>query len=689
MTYQISDTFSSLTGDFEELAPWDGTEHSDAAKGFLATQSHVDIRNFRVYSDLVPVPQAPDLEDVTQTVLDDETQEDMEEKLGNPIVTENWVLAGTGLTSLVVGPIDGKGGWAGAVMSTNGSAVNATLTSLMADAPVDISAMDDVCLILPDDSDFDTTTTKIQFTSDTAATFGNGHDSVAIELASSLDPMPEWRFAVADLANSGFDNTHITGVKITFKRTSAPSNGLVVSVLAIRAIVSAWTESALDLDTRLGALVVPVTLSGDDYSDSTAKNFEFVRGDGTKLDPIPADEALYLYFYPGGSTTPNEATDTGFNKIGFIVREQKDTDDGTGSHIQIRLLFNDGATSFEVANVSSTGGSPGTVTDTVVYSEDIGPALDPLKHYVLRGEVRGTAISAALYETDVLQAIGDFLWQPAATITDDSFTWKNGRVGFIAELLTRDAYVAEFNVAPTGYAEMITGRYVSRSIVDGAQIAAVYSPDDNLFDTLTSPAGDLFIDQTKTLSGLGSFRTQHNLQTNDFGVDDWTQMYLNLAIWVPTNVTLLNQPTITLESQDGLISKAIDMPRLQPSQWNALEFDLGIFRNLITAASYHFFISQAPNPDRSLGYFWVDELTVGRRRVAWSVRATSNGAWREFKSVANDPSGAVHFTPEERGNQLQLKAVALTPDAWISSFKLFPRYAQLGLPVWDQGFASR
>jgi hypothetical protein len=38
---------------------------------------------------------------------------------------------------------------------------------------------------------------------------------------------------------------------------------------------------------------------------------------------------------------------------------------------------------------------------------------------------------------------------------------------------------------------------------------------------------------------------------------------------------------------------------------------------------------------------------------------------------------------------LELKAEALTLDAWVSSFKLFPRYAELGLPVYDQGFETR
>lgn len=588
-----------------------------------------------------------------------------------------------GVTNLTIGPIAARGGWSGLQVTTDGDVIDAFLQSLMPDNPVDISAMEDVLVILPDYNSLDSTS-NIQFTSDPSGIFGNGHDSANQYISASLDPMPEWRFHVSSLTNTGFDNTKITGVQITLsKAAGAPANE-TITFMGLRAVTSGWTESALDFDTRLGAIYRPVTLTGNNYSGFVAQSFEFVRGDGSKNDPIPADGAYYIYFYPGGSTSPNDATGSNFNAVAAILREQKDTTDGTGSHIQATLYFNDTSTSFQVANVSSTGGSPGTEVYSNVVNETIGPALDPSTPYVLQVQIQGTQIQAALYKTDINQNVGDLVWQNTSTITDASYSYKNGRVGFVAYLLSRDAYVSGFEVATTGFATFQTGRYISRTPVDGAQLAAVYSEDENLFNSVTGP--DLFIDTTKTISGLGSFRTARSITTNSFIVDDWTQSYLSLGIWVPSNVTKANQPVILLNTNVG--QENIPLPMLQPSQWNTLYFDLGLFRSLVTASAYSLTISAAPSPDRALGYFWVDEIVVGRRRVQWSARATTNGPWRDFKSQVNNPSGAIHFIPEERGTELQLQAVALTDDAWVSSFKLFPRYAQLGLPVYDQGFET-
>jgi hypothetical protein len=173
---------------------------------------------------------------------------------------------------------------------------------------------------------------------------------------------------------------------------------------------------------------------------------------------------------------------------------------------------------------------------------------------------------------------------------------------------------------------------------------------------------------------------------NSFLVDDWTQMYLKLAIWVSSAVTEANQPTIILNGvDDPSIVKVLDTSLLKAAQWNSLYFDLGLFRNLPSGVSYFFSIVPGVTPDQPLGFYWVDSINIGRRRVSWAARATTGGLWREFKTMVNNPNGAIHFTPEERGTVLQLKADALTEDAWVSSFNLFPRYAQLGLPRWDQG----
>jgi hypothetical protein len=255
----------------------------------------------------------------------------------------------------------------------------------------------------------------------------------------------------------------------------------------------------------------------------------------------------------------------------------------------------------------------------------------------------------------------------------------------MADLLNRDAYVSELTQAPVGYATLTTRVYEARTPVDGARLQAVFAPDGDLFQTLDGP--DAFRDQTKTVSGAGGIRTLSGLDTNQFVVDDWYETYLEAQIWVPANVSRANQPTISLQS--GGSSYPLVMPSLQPSQWNSLRFELRRFKDLITGLPYSFNFGPGEAPDTPLGFFWVDSVVIGRRRVSWSVRAVENGPWRRFYGLVNDPKGAVHFNPDERGRFLQLRAEALTNDAWVSEFTLFPHYAELGLPLYDRGFETR
>lgn len=683
MTYALSEPFDDPRGRWNGFAPFDATEEKDGVKGFLTTQEHVDLRSFRVISSPIPVPQS-DLEATQQAALDAELQSAMETKPGLNTVDELWSLTATGGTNndLTVGKIASRGGWSGAHFTTDGTALAATLQSVMSFG-IDISHESKLSLILPDFNTFDAATSYIQLCSGGA--FGAGHDSAQVLFSSNLSTMPELLLNISAFAQAGFDNTNVTGVRIHLVKSVAPAAGQTITLMALRAVTDAWTESALDFDTRAGIICVPVTLNGAPYAGTVAQNFEFVRGDGSKNDPIPADLAMNMYFYPGGATSPNDATGANYNRIGFLLREKKDTSAGTGSHIRTQLRFNDAATYFEIWKVDTSGGAGGPETDTALQSFSLGTTLDPAKTYVFSVEIKGTQISASVWETQVDRTVTSLLWRLPSTLTDTRYLYRNGRVGFVASLLTRDAYVESIEVAPTGFATMVSQIYNSRTPIDGAQLAARFASDENFFDGVSGP--DFSVDQTKTVSGFGSYRTSKSLTTNAFVVDDWTQTYLDLAIWVSNIVTLKNQPQILLNTSLG--PETISVPRLQPAQWNYLHFDLGLFRNLLTGVGYSITIQEPTNTDKPLGDFWVDSIVIGRRRVVWSVRATPNGPFRQFKDLVNNPSGAVHFPANERGTALQVKAEALTQDAWISSFKLFPRYAQLGLPVYDQGFETR
>lgn len=685
MTYALNEPFNDIEGRWDQYAPWDGTEQSDSAKGFLTTQKHVDLRCFRVVANLDPRPLS-EVDVQTGTQLDAQTQTQLETKPAVNIVDELWALSGTGLNTMTVGEIATKGGWSGLQAKTDGGAINCTLTSSIATA-IDISPGTSLSIIFPDFNTFDTATSYIQLSSDPAGAFGTGHDSAQVFFSSNTAAMPHLKLPVSSFAHSGFDNTKVTGVKVGLVKASAPSAGLTFTMMAIRSLDPAWVVSWLDFDTRIGAVCRPVTLDGLVTTGTVAQAFQFVRGNGGKDDPIPADLAMSAYFYPGGLTSPNDATGSAnsgtYNTLAFIFREQKNTALGTGEHIEVGLKFSGNDTYFYAKKRSTTGGSPGTPTDTGVLTPiNVGGPLDSSKRYLFTVQIKGTQIIPELYTVTTSGEVVSIAWRPAGTITNALYTYKNGRVGFIADLQSRDAYLDALVVSPQGFAELVTETFESRTPVDGAQLSAVYSADENLFTGFQSGAT---LDATKTISGDGSYRSSGQMTMNSFLVDDWTQMYLNLAIWVGSAVTEANQPTIILNGVEDPVSLTLDTALLKAAQWNNLTFDLGLFRDLPTGMSYFFSIVPGIEPDQPLGFYWVDEITIGRRRVSWAAKATANGLWREFKNTVNNPYGAIHFTPEERGTQLQIKADALTEDAWVASFNLFPRYASLGLPRWDQG----
>jgi len=680
MTWTLSETFDDPRGRWNQWAPFDSTLWSNANEAFLTTQEHVDIRNFREFTDLIPVPQDPDLDQSTNDPMIAVPQTALELKPGLTLYTEAWVKTGTGTGAITVGKMGSHFGWSGLQCVTNGSNLATFLESSLPAVPSDISAMDDVAVIFPNYNSFDALDSYIMFTSDPNGTFGTGHDSAQVLFNDNISIMPQLLIPVASFANAGFDNRSITGVRLYLAKLGAPA-AQTITVMALRAFKSTWAESWLDFDTRLGAVCITPTLDATAYIGTIAEEFEFVRGDGTQNDPIPIDGAYNVYFTAGGEVGA-QAIDPLTNRLSLLLRERKNIPDDLGSYVQISLSWNDVGTVFDAKRVDITGGIK---TETGLHSNSVGGPLDPTKHYLWRVEIKGTNVTSTIFDTQIDGTLVSTVWFLPVTITDLAYATETGRFGFVAAFVDRDAYLSAITVAPTGYAVLRTKVYNSRTPVDGAQLAAVFSSDVNLFQSVTG--SDLLVDQTKTLSGDGSFRTSKAITTNQFLVDDWTQTYLDLAIWVPNSVSILNQPQIYLN--DDTTIYRVTVPKLQPAQWNLLHFDLGLYRNLLSGVSYSVTVRANPSPNKPLGNFWVDNIVIGRRRVAWSIRATVDGPFRRFGDAVNNPTGAVHFNSAERGRVLELKAEALTLDAWVSSFKLFPRYAELGLPVYDQGFETR
>ena len=673
MTFPISDSFDDARGRWNGYVPYSTTERFESQRDYLMLQEHVDVRTF--------IPE----DDWTATIVSGANSDLIADKLGE------------------------RGGWRGLQFTTNGDPLSITLSSSPPNSHLDLSHEHTLSIVFPDFNVFDRPNSWVQMTSDPNGVFDNFHDSSHVPF--TYGDVNEVQLALnlsLFQSVSTFDLSDVTGIRIHLEGDASTDT---ITIMAIRAVRDTWTESALDFDTRSGNLVLPVTLDGLPYYGQALKGFEFIRGDGSRNDPIPLNGTYALIFSPGGELTSDLIhTLTGilgrdelarlllagvdinnltvltkhYNKIALIARkidfepegtEDAEDDIGSGSYLKFNLYWNDEKIFYFAEKVTD---SEDAFSSELVDHVFIDSLLNPARMYAFSVKLVNDTALVRLTHVDEHDKEIDDVWKHEVTST--SFTSLNGRVGFSASLTSNDAYIKAYIGAPTSFARLTSQTYRQRTPIDGAQLSTLSAPDMNLYTSMSGV--DIALDATKTVSGFGSWRTTTSMTTNDFIAEDWNQMYLRIAIWIGAGTTRNSQPQIFLNTPGN--QESLALRPLQATQWNYLLFDLNLFKHHLEGLSYSFSIqSQNSNP------FWADNIIIGRRRVAWSLRTRPDAPFRYFWDTTNDPSGALHIPQNERGVYLQYRAEALTDDAWAAFPNLFLRHAQLGLPIYDINFERR
>lgn len=644
----------------------------------ILTNQHVDVRSFD-NNGIFRLRTQNDLDALTQTVLDTETQTQLEQVQTAP--GEAWQATTTSGTtgSLFVGLLPERNNWNGAQITCNGSALDITLTSSMSSltgGAVNISTQDFVGFVCPDFHTFNTATSTIQLCSNTAGDF-TSNNSASVPFSSSTGTATYIKIGLGSFAAGGFDNTQVTGVKIRLVSSSNPTNGQKLTVMALRAVKSTWKPQTFDINTRKQVFTSAVTLDGGDPVAGTDAFVPLVRGvhNGT-ADPRPMDATLTMLFNTGALTASNNLTP--YNQIELLFRENQTV--STGRYIVARLLFRNGstqATSLQRVNNANVGSS------IINYSSGL-PTLTANSYYIFQADLTNQAMVMNIYQSN---AAGNFLtkiWSSLATSTgtNASYVREQGRVGWNLSLVDRDVDLVAFNASTTSFSTMRTRVFNTYNPVDGAQLTATFASDTNLWSGFQGQ--DMLVDTSKSLSGK-SYRATYPIFSNDFPVDDWAQMYIQFDIWVPAQATPGNQPYVSITSSDAFTNIILPKPSLQAEQWTTVYIDLNQAQGNITGIFYRLWVGSFNTQlvGNKIPYtFWVDNFFIGRRNVSWQFRANpSLGVWREFRDAVNDPYGALRLPPDERGTSLQLQAVALTQDAWISSYTLIPHFAELGKPT--------
>lgn len=708
----------------DQLVDWGPTaDHTDdtAAVTQILANVHVDLRTFEpeitaprtvgsLDGDVLGTPT-----DADPTTLDGTLLSDLEELEVLP--AEGWVLSssvglqqtwtqnGIGASNyLYVGNLPAHSNWLGAKMLCTGSTnLNVTLDSslpLTAASSIDVSAMDYLTIVMPgvDPSQVNETASYIQLSSAANGSFDtNGICYFSQEAISGLDAfLKEMRLPLSSF--TGINLAAITGVRIHIETTAAPAGGAELVVMAVRAIKSTWIYKTLDLNTKTNRLIQAVNPTGLDPAPADAF-VRLVRTSGGG-DPTPTDVSLSAYFNCGrlkiASTTPNT--------IDLILREQR-SNVTNGSWIQAELAFSQTQT---IASYSAVQVVNGTIISGIgqhSYSSNASdgpPILTPLDvnnpdagWYLFLATIHDSTIILSLYATDAAGNVGDTpIWSNATQAVSDptNFPPEQGRVGFFAHFLDYDVQLDTWLAAATAFSSFQTKIFPSHTPVDGAQLAATFSSDQNLFSLFTGT--DVAVDTTTSLSG-SSWRASNSLFSNLFFVEDWSHTYLDFDIFTLVIATTANQPVIYIQTSTGssgptpVLSSSAQQAAILPlagvqdfnfGQWTHVTVDLTPLSRLVTGF-YQVLFTQPTATEQST--WWVDNMTVGRQTIAWEMKARSSSTtWYEFRDMVNDPNGAIHIPREQRGSELQLQCRALTDDAWVSSFTLTPHYANLGRPIY-------
>jgi hypothetical protein len=696
----------------------------------IVNNNHVDLRTFegaitepRVLSSINDL-QMGTLGDINPATLDETFLGDLDTLTvvpGEPWVLtsttgirQTWTDNGVSATNyLYVGNLPNRSNWRGAKMITDASApLNVTLESAIptSTAPaIDISLMDYLCVTFPNITpvSMNEAVCYIQITSAANGTFGAGSIGKVFfsrETALGLDAFAEEiRLPISEFANDpSIDLTAITGVRIHVQTTGTPANNSALTVMAVRAIQQDWEYHTLDFNTKSHRYVMAVSPRG--LSPTPLQAFyPLVRTD--TVDPTPTDSALLMSFNTGLLT----ASGSNFNQIDLIFREQTDSPTD-GSCIIARLEFNATTTKVSYFLQTITGGVQ-TTAGTVLYQSGTTngpPLLAPTTvnsatdgWYLFKAQLQNSTITTYLYSTDSSGLVPTTpIWSNAAVTVSDAVNFPpvQGRVGWFAHFNDFDVQLDEWEAAATAFSSFTTKVFASHTPVDGAQLVATYSGDNNLFSFFSG--ADTEQDSNRTLSGSPSWAASTTMESNIAQIDDWTHTYLDFDIFTPSTMTTDSQPVIYVQqvasgppgtlvpllsstTQQGSVNPRVLVEDFTYGQWTHVTIPLTQVADLITG-NYHFV--WAPLAGAETTTWWIDNMKIGRQTIEWEVKARADIAtWRPFGIMVNDPNGAVHFPRSERGTELQLQCRALTEDAWVSNYTLKPHYAQLGRPVYYNG----
>jgi hypothetical protein len=516
----------------------------------------------------------------------------------------------------------------------------------------------------------------------------------------------------------------------------------IVTVAALRVVSSTWSPTKLDINTQLQRLSPTVAFNGTTPISDFPHIWRSTNPPSFK-DPRPINAKLGTVFYTGSMQQNNHiklffrghredyitqldlngsddgtafaAPTFGDNQFSLKARQrqpdygqavynpqaqedldklrQADLEGKPLTQVELERLRDTVSESyiyidlqFGLVNRVVIGTTETRNEDLCVFTFD----LDDNAKYFFVTEVVDTSVRAQLFKLEV-DGSYDFD-QPVfdSMAIDNDFLYKRraGRLGWQIALTDGDAWVEGIRSRGLMFAEIITANFESLTPVEGARLSVGATPNIELTTGLVA-AGDvtLDIDVHNSRSDDGSLKVTANgnegVQTEFISFEDFEHTEITFDLYYPSNALAQGQVPLALFTNERSYTIELLMPRLLGDQWQPIKLPLTRAMKEQTGL-YKFMILQ------SIGTatWWIDNMSIQQRSVAWSGRATYddpwnrfNNRWTPFYDLVNATSDGVMFP--ERGRSLQIRGQALTQNATIDKVYITPKYAELGRLTWD------
>jgi hypothetical protein len=417
---------------------------------------------------------------------------------------------------------------------------------------------------------------------------------------------------------------------------------------AMRVIDDLYTFDKIDIDTKRNRWSLSVPQGGATIPASPTHAWYY-------SDDVRPKNFSYIMRFNSGHNPPGGQ----FNTIALAGRR----DIIANRNVEGRLAAGNAATTLTVRD------------QTTVLQTTTGGALTPDQDYFLVLEAYEKLVRATVYK-----AFGPFfddIFLQTPWVTVDFAHTQRGFLGWHF-----DPYEADFTVDYTITGDTEFARFESKPFqrltpIIGANLAATASPPINLLSGQFIPRGDATVTKQPAFGNPApSIKIQRTgasweggLQSDKFILFDQPH-YIRIEgdIYPASGVgqtALRGQYRFALADKYDSIGYIGVLRGLLPNQWNHFV----IHMNTAFAPNYYRVILH------QIGFFadsfYIDNLEINRLTTAWQISPDNGTSWFPLGTVHNGQFNGVNFI-DIPGQQLKIRGIALTDQAWISEYELIP-----------------